>query len=129
MLLNAILDESEMYQVGLQSCGFRVTIARDVASARRILRREAVDVLVIDSLYETHYRRAEFVRRWSRLAHRDRLPILVLSGYLTDAPWATPSAAEVCLLKPCPPNELTSSIARLLEMSPDCPIREMRENT
>ena len=74
---------------------------------------KGLDVLVIDSVYAAPCRRTELMRRWSRLAHRDHLPIVVLSGYLTDAHNSARGDGEVCLLKPCPPQQLTSSIAHL----------------
>ena len=117
LLLNASLDESDMYAVWLKLNGYRVTVADDVASARHIVRGDAVDVLVIDALHATDFARTEFVRRWTKLAHRDRLPIVILSGYLTDAQSPTQNADEVCVFKPCPPQQLTSHIAELLAIS------------
>ena len=102
-----------MYAVWLESCGYRVTVAPDAASARRIARTENVQVLVIDALFGAAARRAEITRRWSRLAHRDRLPIVVLSGYFTDC-GRPPDRDRLVVFKPCLPQQLSGFIEGLL---------------
>lgn len=112
LLLNASLDESEMYAFWLKACGYRVTVAQTIAAARHLARTETVDVLVIDALFGPGSARPEVVRRWSRLAHRDCLPIVVLSGYPSDAGRA--SGRNTVVLKPCLPQQLSGCIEDLL---------------
>ena len=119
LLLNASHDESDMYALWLEWCGYRVTIAPDLAVARRIAREETVDVLVIDACFGASYRRDEFERRWTGLTHRGELATVVLSGYGTDAPWLAPAGAHrACVLKPCPPQQLSRYIDELLPPGP-----------
>ena len=122
LLLNASPDESDMYAVWLASCGYRVSVARDLASARRVVRRDTVNVLVIDALFGASSRRAEFERRWTRLTNGEALGIVVLSGYLTDAYRPVRHGArKVCLFKPCLPQQLSRCIDRLLDSAPRHP--------
>jgi DNA-binding response OmpR family regulator len=115
LLLNASSDESEMYAVWLAGCGYRVTVTRDLASARRVARRDPIDVLVIDALFGRQFRRGEFQRRWARLAHRDALGIVVISGHLAEAHSPQQLAAhELCAAKPCLPQHLSGLIDNLL---------------
>ena len=116
-----------MYAVWLAGCGYRVTVTRDLASARRVARRDAIDVLVIDAFFGGEFRRAEFQRRWARLAHRDALGIVVLSGYAAEAHGPRQLAAhELCAVKPCLPQHLSGLIDDLLggntgKPLPGCP--------
>jgi DNA-binding response OmpR family regulator len=113
LLLTASDDESEMYAVYLESCGYRVTVAQNAASARRIARSGSVQVLVIDALFGAGSPRTELTGRWSNLAQRSQLPIVVLSGYLPGA--KQPSRTDqLGVFKPCLPDQLSSHIERLL---------------
>lgn len=114
-----------MYGVWLESCGYRVTVARSLASARKVARKETIDVLVIDALFGGEFRRVEFQRRWTRLAHRDPLAIVVLSGYLPDAHLPRqPATHELCAFKPCLPQQLSGLIEDLLLAPPHGPIAD-----
>jgi DNA-binding response OmpR family regulator len=118
LLLTASPDESDMYAFWLQSCGYRVSVAKDRASARRLTRGQGVDVLVIDALFAPA-KRAEVARRWRRLAHQHSLSIVMLSGYLPGDDRYVPGAGELCLLKPCLPHQLSGWIEQLLSRPPD----------
>lgn len=113
LLLNASPDESEMYALWLESCGYRITVAHDLLAARRIVRRDPVDVLVIDAQFGAC--RDEFEQQWTRSTDREALRIVVLSGYLTDADRPVQRGARtVCLFKPCLPQQLSGWISDLL---------------
>lgn len=115
LLLNASIDESEMYALWLQLCGYRVTVARDLAAARQVARREAVDVLVVDAFYGASFHHDDFEVQWTRLTHTDSLALVVLSGYLGDGqPMAAHGLRKICVFKPCLPRQLSDAVEDLL---------------
>ena len=123
VLLTASADESDMYRWWLESSGYCVSVVLDVPTACDVATSGCLDVLVIDAVFvhaDASIRLPELLRA---LAHRRGFGLITLSGYLTDA-WPRQRAdGHICLLKPCPPLELSQQIEQLLSESGSPPPR------
>ena len=83
MLVDDDIVIADMYRMGLQHAGFRVTVLGDPASLFRAIRDEVPDVLVLDWQLPgmSGAEALELLRRDERTTH---LPVLMLSNFLGD---------------------------------------------
>lgn len=102
-------------QVILERAGFRVVTAADGLEGMKAVLSSTVHAVLTDAImpHLGGHELCRFLRRHPKLK---TLPVVVMSGR-EHAPPAAPSAdaADVYLMKPVRPEELTACIAALLE--------------
>lgn len=101
-------------QVILERAGYEVICAGDGLEAMKIALAEPIDALITDAImpHLTGQELCRFLRSYPALA---TLPIILLSAFENNiAPTETEAVANVCLMKPVKPEELTEQLARLI---------------
>lgn len=101
---------ASVYRHGLESAGFRVSVAGDGRAALDLLRSQRFDVVVLDLLMPG-------VSGWEVLETLRSIdgspPVVVVSGQGSAAE-AEKAGARAFLMKPCSLHELTQACASLL---------------
>jgi two-component system chemotaxis response regulator CheY len=107
LLVEDEADIREMLAVALQMAGFTVHEASNGTSALTCMRRERIDVIVTD-LSLPDLQGMQIVRALRRESHPVYIPIIVLTGRLTEAieDRARVAGANLFLQKPCDSDEL-----------------------
>lgn len=101
-------------EVILSRAGFKVITAADGLEAMKVALASTIDAVVTDAVmpHLNGYELCRFLRRHPKLSC---LPVILLSGLSrADAAPDDDSRADVYLSKPVRPEELTSSLGRLL---------------
>ena len=102
-------------QVILERAGYEVICAGDGLEAMKIALAEPLDAVITDAImpHLTGQELCRFLRSYPTLA---TLPIILLSAFENNtAPVETEAVANVCLVKPVKPEELTASLAKLID--------------
>jgi two-component system, OmpR family, response regulator MprA len=101
-------------QVILERAGYEVICAGDGLEAMKIALAEPLDAVITDAImpHLTGQELCRFLRSYPTLA---TLPVILLSAFENNtAPAGTEAVANVCLVKPVKPEELTATLARLI---------------
>ena len=101
-------------EVILSRAGFKVITAADGLEAMKVALASSIDAVVTDAVmpHLNGYELCRFLRRHPKLSC---LPVILLSGLSrADSAPDDESRADVYLAKPVRPEELTSSLGRLL---------------
>ena len=101
-------------QVILERAGYEVICAGDGLEAMKIALAEPLDAVITDAImpHLTGQELCRFLRSYPALA---TLPVILLSAFENNtAPAETEAVANVCLVKPVKPEELTAQLARLI---------------
>jgi len=101
-------------EVILSRAGFKVITAADGLEAMKVALASPIDAVVTDAVmpHLNGYELCRFLRRHPKLSC---LPVILLSGLeRADSAPDADSRADVYLAKPVRPEELTSSLGRLL---------------
>jgi CheY-like chemotaxis protein len=109
-------DSREMYAMGLDLLGLRVTLAGTAAEALRACSSERPDIVVTD-LSLPDMDGLALVETLGRDTATAGIPVVALTGRSGDADMALASAAGVkkVIVKPCPPDSLAEAIQDVLE--------------
>jgi signal transduction histidine kinase len=98
----------------LEALGCTVTHASDASAARRLVAREAFDVVLSDIVMPGTESGLAFAR-WLK-EHRAGVPVVLMTGYSQESEAALGQGFEV-LEKPCSPEVVAAAIARRLVKS------------
>jgi len=101
-------------QVILERAGYEVICAGDGLEAMKIALAQPIDAVITDAImpHLTGQELCRFLRSYPTLA---TLPVILLSAFESNAsPAETGAVADVCLVKPVKPEELTAQLARLI---------------
>jgi DNA-binding response OmpR family regulator len=101
-------------QVILERAGYEVICAGDGLEAMKIALAEPIDAVITDAImpHLTGQELCRFLRSYPTLA---TLPVILLSAFENNTAPAETEAANVCLVKPVNPEELTATLARLID--------------
>jgi CheY-like chemotaxis protein len=108
-------DSREMYALGLDLCGLRVTLAEAAGEALRHCARERPDVVVTD-LTLPDMDGLALCEALARAPGTATVPVVALTGRSGGGDLARAAAAGVrrVIVKPCPPDELAEAIRAVL---------------
>jgi len=101
-------------QVILERAGYEVICAGDGLEAMKIALAQPIDAVITDAImpHLTGQELCRFLRSYPTLA---TLPVILLSAFESNtSPAETAGVADVCLVKPVKPEELTAQLARLI---------------
>ena len=102
-------------QVILERAGYEVICAADGLEAMKIALAESVDAVVTDAIMP-HLSGQELCRFLRSTPALSTLPVILLSAFeSTTHPTEAAGPADVCLIKPVKPEELTAQLSRLID--------------
>ena len=100
-------------QVILQRAGYKVICAADGLEAMKTALSQSIDAVVTDAIMP-HFSGQEFCRFIRSYPTLSTLPVILLSAFENKTASEGDDLADVCLTKPVDPEELISSLARLI---------------
>jgi two-component system chemotaxis response regulator CheY len=118
-----IVDDSstlrQLTRAPLESAGHRVVEAADGVDALTVLKRESVDLIVVD-INMPRMNGVEFIKHARDLARYKTTPIFVVTTESSQAMLAAgkEAGATAWIVKPFKPDALLSGIAMALQPSP-----------
>lgn len=113
-------DTLEMYSLGLQYEGLRVTCATDGQRALASVDAQRPDCIVTD-VRMPRMTGLEFRRELKKQESSAAIPVIALTALSAPAELATARAAgfETILIKPCLPEHLAREVVRLVTLKRD----------
>jgi len=113
-------DTLELLQSTFKTKGFRVTTCQSAQEALQIAPANSID-LILSDIGMPHMDGFEMMKELRQLPNMTEVPAIALSGYVSqkDTRMALDAGFNAHISKPVEPAELLSTIARLLEKSPE----------